>query len=197
MNRTCTGYTVNTIDQLRESEQKEYNVYKDIYDNALAFRITDEGAIGYRYYTIDCDSETKTNVREGYSFDNVIKEGVWHVINVKLSAMQNTMALRFYVDGKLVFVTDEMNKLNLRALNDLYEKQEGVPFNISLGGGTHGLADTVLPNYMLDPYRVYPLEENFGGSFIGYIKSFKFYNCDKEYNQIFRNFKIEEKKWIK
>ena len=197
MNRTCTGYTVNTIDQLRESEQKEYNVYKDIYDNALAFRITDEGAIGYRYYTIDCDSETKTNVREGYSFDNVIKEGVWHVINVKLSAMQNTMALRFYVDGKLVFVTDEMNKLNLRALNDLYEKQEGVPFNISLGGGTQGLADTVLPNYMLDPYRVYPLEENFGGSFIGYIKSFKFYNCDKEYNQIFKNFKIEEKKWIK
>ena len=181
MNRTCTGYTVHTIDELRKSEIREYNVYKDIYDNALAFRITDNGAIGYRYYTLDCDSETKTTVREGYSFDNVIKEGEWSVINVKLSVLFDTMVLRFYVNGKLVFVTDEMRKLNLRSLDEMYEKQETVPYNISLGGGTQGLAETVLPNYMLEPYRTYPLEEHFGGSFIGYIKSFKMFNCDTEY----------------
>ena len=33
---------------------------------------------------------------------------------------------------------------------------------------------------MLDPTRVYPLEKNFAGTFIGYIKSFKVYNCFME-----------------
>ena len=194
MNRTCTGYTVHNIDKLRDSYKKDYNIYKDIYDNALAFRITDDGAIGYRYYTVDCESETQTGVREGYSYDGVIKENEWYVINVKINAHFDTMSLRFYVNGKLVFVTDEMRKINLRKLDEVYEKQETVPFNISLGGGTQGLAETVLPNYMLDPYKVFPLEENFGGSFIGHIRSFKFYNCFKEYLRIYNNFKYVRKK---
>ena len=75
-------------------------------------------------------------------------------------------------------------------MNDLYEKQEGVPFNISLGGGTQGLAETIMPNYMLNPTRVYPLEENFAGTFIGYMRSFKFYNCGMEYMNILNNYKF-------
>ena len=49
---------------------------------------------------------------------------------------------------------------------------------------------------MLDPYRVYPIEENFAGTFIGYIKSFKFYNCLEEYMNINNNFKYEMDKLI-
>ena len=102
----------------------------------------------------------------------------------------------FYVDGKLVYVTKELPKFNFHELNDLYEKQEGVPFNISLGGGTQGLAETILPNYMLEPSRVYPLEENFAGSFIGYLRSFKFYNCGMEYMNILNNFKWEKNRTL-
>ena len=99
----------------------------------------------------------------------------------------------FYVDGKLVYITKELPKLNLRPLNEEYVKQEGVPYNISLGGGTQGLAETILPNYMLNPTRVYPLEKYFAGSFIGYMKSFKFYDCGLEYGNILRNYKFEKK----
>lgn len=197
MNRTCTGFTVKNIDDYIEKIPIEYNIYNDIYDNALAFRITKDGAIGYRYYTIDCDSEAKTSIREAYSNVNVVKEDEWNVINVKISGYYSTMVIRFYVNGKLVFVSDEMRKINLRKLNEPYSKQEGVPFNISLGGGTQGLCDVVLPNYMLDPYRVYPLEKYFSGTFIGEIKSFKFYNCSKEYLEIFNNFLYENDKMIK
>lgn len=195
LNRTCTGYTVNDLDSLKEyKETTQYNVESDLYENALGFRITDDGAIGYRYYTVDCEANNKTTIREGYSNNGVINDGEWVVINVRLTAYFDTMVLRFYVNGKLVFVSDEMRKLNLRKLNDIDEKQEGVPFNISLGGGTQGLIETVLPNYMLDPYRVYPLEENFAGTFIGFFKSFKFYGCKMEYNDIFNNFLFEKSK---
>ena len=68
-------------------------------------------------------------------------------------------------------------KLNLHALNELEEKQEGVPFNISLGGGTQGLLETVMPDYMSEPTKEFTLEKYFAGSFIGDLKSFKFYIC--------------------
>lgn len=191
MNRTCTGYNVHNIDELRNQYSTEYNVYNDVYNNALAFRITDEGAIGYRYLTVDCEKENNLGVEEGYSKNGIIKENQWQVINVKIDAIGNVMKLRFYVDGKLIFVTKELPKLDLRHLKEEKEKQEGVPFNISLGGGTQGLIDTILPNYMLDPYRVYPLEKYFAGTFIGYFKSFKFYNCTMEYMHINNNFKYE------
>lgn len=191
LNRTSTGYNVNTINELKDKYTVEYNIYNDLYNNALAFRITDDGRIGYRYIVLNCEKENNIEIRESYSKENIIKEKEWVVINVKIDAYIKTMKLRFYVNGKLVFISNEIPKLDLRLLNEEYEKQEGVAFNISLGGGTQGLIDTILPNYMLDPYRIYPLEKYFAGSFIGYLKSFKFYDCNIEYMYINNNFIYE------
>ena len=194
MNRTKTGYTVSTIDALRDQSANEYNPYNDIYNNALAFRITDKGEIGYRMLTIDCEKEgrDKTSVIEGYSFENVIPDCEWTTVNVRITFTFGKMKIMFYVNGKLVYITKDLPMLNLKALNEIYDKQEGVPYNISLGGGTQGLAETIQPNYMLNPTRVYPLEKAFAGSFIGYIKSFKIYNCFMEQLIIENNYKYEK-----
>jgi hypothetical protein len=89
------------------------------------------------------------------------------------------------------FKQDELPMIDLRKLNEIDEKQETVPYNISLGGGTQGLINVVLPNYMIDPYRKYPLEKHFAGTFIGYFKSFKMYDGNLESFDIFNNFKYE------
>lgn len=195
MNRTRTGYTVNDIDKLRDEANNKYDdLYTDIYNNAFALRITDDGEIGYRYLVKDCDAENegKYSIEEGYSFKNVIKECEYQTVHLRMASSFDKMKLYFYVDGKLTYITKWLPKLNLHALNDLYEKQEGVPFNISLGGGTQGLAETILSNYMMNPTRKYPLEENFAGTFIGAIKSFKFYNCKMNYYDIVSNYMFEE-----
>jgi hypothetical protein len=196
MNRTKTGYTVHNIDALRDQSANEYNPYNDLYNNALAFRITDNGEIGYRMLTMDCDKEgrDKTSIIEGYSFENVIPDCEWAVVTVRMMFTFGKMKLMFYVNGKLVYITKELPMIDLKALNELYEKQEGVPYNISLGGGTQGLAETILQNYMLNPTRVYPLEKAFAGSFIGYISSFKIYNCFMEHMIINHNYKYEMNK---
>ena len=183
MNRTKTGYTVNTIDALRDKDANYYNPYKDLYNNALAFRITDKGEIGYRLLTIDCEKEgrDKTSIIEGYSSENVIPECEWVTINVRITFIGgDKMKFMFYINGKLKYISKELPRIELRELNDLYEKQEGVPYNISIGGGTQGLAETIQYNYMLNPTRVYPIEKYFAGTFIGHIKSFKIYNCFME-----------------
>jgi hypothetical protein len=59
----------------------------------------------------------------------------------------------------------------------LDEKQEAVPYSISIGGGTQGLVETILPDYMCNINNEFPLETYFTGTFIGDFKSFKFYTC--------------------
>ena len=195
MNRTKTGYTVSNIDSLRDQSANEYNPYNDIYDNAFALRITDKGEIGYRLLTKDCSIEgrDKSLIMEGYSFENVIPNCEWVTVDVRMTFLGgDKMKLMFYVNGKLKYITKELPRINLRALNEIYDKQEGVPYNISIGGGTQGLAETIQRNYMLNPTRVYPLEQNFAGSFIGYISSFKIYNCFIENMIIEHNYKYEK-----
>ena len=106
------------------------------------------------------------------------------------------MKIYVYVNGKLVLVSRELPMLNLKLLNDLPQKQEGVPFNMSLGGGTQGLAEVVYLNFLKLPEYVLPLEKEFGGSFIGYIKTFRFYTCPLNYTEIYGNYVFSEKQTI-
>lgn len=199
MNRTCTGYTIQTIDDLLEQHIKKYNIYEDLYNNALGFRITDDGKIGYRYIDVDCEinDDNKIQIHEGYSKSNIIHENEWYVIHIVVVSYYTTMKFKFYVNGKLKYITKEVPKLKLRKLNEEDEKQELVAYNISLGGGTQGLCDVILPNYMKVYDYVFPLEEYFSGTFIGYIKKFRFYNCKMEYLNIYNNFTFEKNHLLK
>ena len=75
---------------------------------------------------------------------------------------------------------------SFKALQEVYDKQESVPYNISIGGGTQGLADTVGLNYMDYPAYELPLERHFGGTFLGDIRLFKFWQCPMNYANIKR-----------
>ena len=110
MNRTPTGYTANDIDMLTSGYTDTYdnkNLYKDIYEIALAFKINDDGSIGYRYLVKDCsgDTEGHFSVLEGNSLPGIIKGSEWLKINVKIKASESWMKLYFYVNGKLKYIT--------------------------------------------------------------------------------------------
>lgn len=216
MNRTCTGVTTATIDRYRESREKPYDIYKDIRNNAFGLRIREDGAIGYRYGVLDCDTSaaSRYSVVEEYSKSGMVRCDEWNDITVKIAVLnplyskvqesyrlggllsglticENTgvtgshrIKIYFYVNGYLKLVSKELPEFAFRELNDVYQKQEGVPFSISLGGGTQGLMETIGPDYMNTTRYLLPLERDFGGSFIGDIKSFKMYACPLNYSTI-------------
>ena len=185
MNRTKTGYTVNSIDNYNEENQYDYNLYKDIRDNVFALRITDEGAIGYRYGVLNCDSDNKYELIEEYSKNNIIKTDEWNSINIRCTKISNNkMKLLFYVNGFLVFVSKDLKAFKFKAIDDVQEKQEGVPYNISIGGGSLGLLETILPDYFAILGYVLPIERDFCGTFMGDIKSFKMYEGFIDYSSI-------------
>ena len=216
MNRTCTGYTTSTIHEYNEAHEKPYDIYKDIKNNAFGLRITKDGAIGYRYGILDCETSAANHysVVEEYSKSGMVKCNEWSDITVKIAVLnpyysqiqrsyqlkglfsgiticENTgvtgshrIKIYVYVNGYLKLVSKELPEFAFRELNDVYQKQEGVPFSISLGGGTQGLMETIGPDYMNPTKYILPLERDFGGSFNGDIKSFKMYDCPLNYSTI-------------
>lgn len=199
MNRTVSGYTADDLANLEDTKENEYENYdlmKDVKDNAFALKINDDGSIGYRYLVSDCDSENGWTIKEEKSFPNIIPFNEWSTINVKFqivndpyntcgkTSLTKKMKIYIYVNGYLKFISQEINELFFKPLNDDYTKQECVPYTISLGGGTQGLTEAIWTDYTSVPNKVYPLEKYFAGTFIGDIKSFKIYNGALDYNHI-------------
>lgn len=207
-NRTSNGYTTKTINKLLSDLNKDYNINSDLYRNAIAFQITPKGSIGFKYLVKDCDHENQYKIESLFTRENTVSFDEWHTISVKITptrptynllnpkcqpAARNTdkMKIHIFVDGKLKLCSKELPILNLRKLNDLDSRQESVPFNISVGGGTQGLCDVVYMDYMQTPKDILPLEKEFGGSFIGLLKTFRFYTCPLSFSQIQSNSKFD------
>jgi hypothetical protein len=203
MNRGKSGYTVNTIDRYFDNitgQSKDYSIMTDIKDNAFALKVNEDGSIGYRYLIKDCDAESGYSVKSENTFPGMIENDKWSTINVMFKILDGgvdkcgnslgnrKMKIFIYVNGYLKLVSQELPEFRFRESNEYFDKQEGVPFNISLGGGTQGLAESMWTDNYKHPYcRVLPIEENFGGTFIGDLRSFKFYNCQLQYNEIKNN----------
>ena len=190
-NRTCTGKTVNDEDS-EDTEYVPYDIYKDIKNNAFALRIDEQGRIGYKFATIDCDDEAHHyGVKEEYSKEGIIPSNEWVTVSVRFTILngngekcskdigQRKMKIYIYVNGYLIFVSKELPEFNFRELDDIYEKQEGVPYSLSLGGGTQGLLETIGFDYEKPSKYSLPIEKAFAGTFLGDIRSFKFFNCFK------------------
>ena len=207
--RTKNGYTTENIQELIDEKSMEYNVNDDIYANAFGLQITDKGEIGYKFLLKDCDNIGEYKIESEFSFENIIENDKWYTISVVfepvvdvdecndktyINKVANRMIMKFYVNGKLKLISKELPLFDFRELNDAFEKQEGVPYNISIGGGTQGLCDVVYINYMEEPSYILPLEKEFCGSFVGLFKSFKFYDCPLKFVQIESNSVFENNK---
>ncbi len=204
LNNTKTGYTTNNINTiLKENNYKIKDIENDITNNAFALKINEDGSIGYRYLVDSCENENGFEVIEEKSLPKIVKKGEWNVINVCLENVTKSqnicdnnlknekMKLKFYVNAKLKFISKELPMLKMRKLDELNHRQEGIAYNISLGGGTMGLSDSIWLDYY-NPFKyVLPIEEYFAGTFNGDIKSFKFYSKKLNYNEIKNNYKFE------
>ena len=122
--------------------------------------------------------------------------------------------LKFYINGKYFHTIEDFEELIPRALNTDKEKQVGVPFNISWGGGTQGLRENLTFSSMTLPYGPYiqdpecfpindltgttfnglttniQIEQNFAGTFEGAISQFRMYVTPLSSPEIKHNFNL-------
>jgi hypothetical protein len=192
-------------------DQTELNYNLDIIDNALGFRIKDDGSIGYRLLTFTgaCITAstgtsyvTGVTVDEGYSVSGVVSANTWSYIAIRFVEDYLTDCqlqthkprkgkLMIYVNARLKLVVNNVNELVARRLNDNKLKQVGVPYNISLGGGSQGLIESQTFDGLDMADRGLPIETNFAGTFIGGISQFKFNVCDLSFCNIKHNYVLD------
>ncbi|MEN6292803.1 MAG: hypothetical protein ABFD07_12410, partial [Methanobacterium sp.] len=103
----------------------------DVYDNAIGFRITDDGRIGYRSLKYYCSGGTTgVTVDEQYSDPNTILRDVWTRVTIRfvydefysdgeLKCLPKRKGkLMFYVNCKLKSVFKDIDEFVARRLND-------------------------------------------------------------------------------
>lgn len=188
--------------------QTELDYNLDIIDNALGFRIKDDGSIGYRLLTVTGGCQTINGERkyisgitieEKYSMSGLVSFDEWNYIVVKFitdyktdcelkSVNKRKGKLMFYINGKLKYVIEEFDEFVARRLDEYKDKQIGVPFNFSIGGGSQGLIESQTFGGLDYNDRGLPIQTNFSGSFIGGLGDFKFNICDLKYCNIQLNY---------
>jgi hypothetical protein len=123
--------------------------------------------------------------------------------------------LKIYINGRIFYVIENFEEVIPRPLDTDKEKQVGVPFNMSWGGGTQGLHENLTLSactatteglYIQDP-ECFPenilssttlnklkthilLEENFAGTFDGAISQFRFYTEPLSAPEVKHNFQV-------
>ena len=211
-NQTCTGYTTSTIGEYLKSIEEPYDIYSDYLRNAFALKYNDDGSITYKYVVRDLGSACPeydfstfegeyitedVKVIEETTLPGLVKDGQWSNVHLRFritggdlqcgkSSGQRKMKIYLYVNGLLKFISRPIPEFNFKPLAEVSDKQEGVPYNISIGGGTQGLADTVGLDFLNYTQYELPLEKCFGGSFLGDIKVFRFYACPLSFGVINR-----------
>jgi len=124
--------------------------------------------------------------------------------------------LKLYVNGYLFMILEDFEEIIPHELQTEKEKQIGVPFNISWGGGTQGLRESLIPSgctgfegpYIQDPELMpnevlsastlsglttnIEMEPAFGGTFMGGVSKFRMYAEPLSSPQIQHNFRVEK-----
>jgi hypothetical protein len=128
--------------------------------------------------------------------------------------------LKIYINGYLFMIIEDFEEIIPRELDTQKEKQIGVPFNISWGGGTQGLRESLTFNGCDLPYGPYiqdpelmpnntlsattlsgslqtdiVMEQNFGGTFMGGLSQFRMYSEPLSAPQVQHNFRVSREKF--
>mgnify|MGYP006921279885 CR=1 FL=1 len=219
-----TSYTTtNNINLTPINNDIDLDPENSIYDNNLGFRLNEYGQIGYRYITISgntVENYSEKSIPSGWTqiiilfkpcgtiFEQTSKIQInSNIINrdrfkltwdeMKDCLERRNGSLSIYVNGKIFTSFNDFPELWLSGFNDIEkEKQIGVPYCISWGGGTDGLknnwhfnpSDTNF-NYIHDVNQESLLiEDNFDGSFYGFISILRIYDKPLTYNEILQNY---------
>jgi hypothetical protein len=113
--------------------------------------------------------------------------------------------LTFYVNGRSIYTVNNFEEVIPRQLNTHKEKQVGVPFNMSWGGGSQGLYENMTfgttgctgnPPYRQDPNDLGLLiEKNFAGSYMGGISQMTYYLEPLTPDEVYHNFTINQDRY--
>lgn len=165
-------YTGDTIPS-ENINKNDFTIQDDCCENIVIKKIIT------KYFTVE-ECETKNPIIEQYEdkyillscvFERYIEYGT--DCELKYGDYKKG-SLKLMINGFTAFENKNFTEVIPHALDTDSKYQEGVPFNISFGGGTQGLFEAIPLDESKPFYNT--LEKFFGGSFFGGVKHIEMYN---------------------
>lgn len=155
----------STWESRKNIEYKEAPAIDNIKGNVIAFYLTDDKRIGYKYIDnngliVENASPTPitatgfTLIAIAFTPDNIINTTDPKLF---LCAPQRKGKLIFYINGRAVWIVREFPEYFFKSLKNQREKQIGVPYSISWGGGSFGLRYSY--HYDYQKYTLYSSQD--------------------------------------
>lgn len=155
----------NYEEQKTKIVHKQVNNESNINNNIIAFEITPNKKIGYRLINEDGalikNTSNKTlNPSTGWTLISLTFTPYTKINDPDLleCAEDRLGDLHFYINGRPIWTINNFSEFHFNRLNNDREKQIGVPYNISWGGGSFGLKHSW--HYDLQTYNIYTDEKD-------------------------------------
>jgi len=145
-------------------ENMSHTVYKEIpsidniKNNAIAFELTQDRRLAYKYIDgnglVQTNTSTTVLTQTGFTMISIVFSPEDTLEEHELEcAERRTGKLVFYVNGRAVWINHGFPEFYFKSFNNDKEKQLGVPYSISWGGGSFGLAESW--HYDYQTYIIY------------------------------------------
>lgn len=151
------------FEERMEIKRSEPNPIDNIKNNAIAFELTEDKRLAYKYINNDGLIVTNTSptiinntgftlIAITFTPNDIIEDP-----DLLICAEQRKGKLVFYVNGRSVWSIKEFPEFFFKSFNNDKEKQIGVPYSISWGGGSFGLKHSW--HYDFQTYGLYTGED--------------------------------------
>lgn len=152
--------TFKLPEDMYKTKYREVPPLDNIKNNVIAFEITNDKKLAYKYIDNDGVIVTNTspssiNPTTGWTMIDVVFTPNNIIIDTeKLECAERRLGkLVFYVNGRAVWTIKEFPEFYFKSFGNEKEKQLGVPYSISWGGGSFGLAESW--HYDYQTYVIY------------------------------------------
>ena len=178
----------------------------NIGNNIISFEITDEKRLKYKYVNANGDliqNESPNQINKlGWTIIDIVYKP-YNIISNYNSLNYACYSRRkgdliFYINGGKFWKISDFDEFYFKEINTDKEKQIGVPFNISWGGGSFGLKhswhyDNFNKNTIIqdDQKNNLFVEKYFNDSYIGNVQKLRVYNTALLSTEILHNANIE------
>ena len=194
-------------EEMHDTINLETPQINNISNNVIAFELTNDLRLSYKYIDnlgnlIQYQSPNKIT-RYGWTIIDIVFKPYKQISNYDdnkyLCYGDRYGDLLFYVNGRLFWKVDNFLEWYGKPINNDWEKQLGVPFNIAWGGGSFGLKHSWHYNNdyneLVQDERKNNLtiEKYFSNSYIGNVQKLKVYNMALNSNEILQNTVIQAK----
>lgn len=150
-------------ENMTKTVYSEVPAIDNIKNNVIAFELTQDGRLAYKYLNADglvvTNSSPAVITTTGFTMIAMVftPENALTTPNELECTPQRLGKLIFYVNGRAVWIIKEFPEFYFKAFGNDKEKQLGVPYSISWGGGSFGLGESW--HYDYQTYVIYNGED--------------------------------------